>query len=142
MQIIFPYYLLCLLFISASSAPVYASKETKTGASKQYTLEQLVALAEKNNLLVKISQLDKQIATEEYRDARVLPNPQLEYARGRADIPGEPGKPKLWEMGLRWSAPNPVYRYFFLKSQKTFIKEAEIETEIKKKEIIKHKVGN
>jgi len=129
--------ILFLLFISVSSSMVYASKGTKTGAGKQYTLRQLVALAEKNNLPVKISELDKDIATEEYRDARALPNPQLEYAGGRADIPGEPGKAKLWEIGLRWSAPNPIYRYFFLKSKKTFIKEAEIKAEIKKKEIIK-----
>jgi outer membrane protein TolC len=102
-----------------------------------YTLDQLVQLARQNNLLLKITELDKDIAAAEYRDNRALPNPEFEYARGKFELPGEPEKPSIWAMGLKWSMPNPLYRYFLLKSMKTHIKEAEIQAEMNKRNIIK-----
>ena len=127
--------IIAVLLSGVSSPAVYAANTTKAG--KPYTLEELVVLAEKNNLLVKISELDKDIAREEYRDARALSNPQLEYAGGKGEIPGEPEKPMIWGIGIKWSAPNPLHRYFFLKSMKADVTGAEIEAEIKKKNIVK-----
>ncbi len=102
-----------------------------------YTLDQLIALANTNNLLIKIADIDKKIAAAEYRNLRALPNPGLEYARGKGEIPGEPAKPSLWELGLNWSIPNPLYRHFLLRSRRTDITEAEIQAEMSKREIIK-----
>jgi outer membrane protein TolC len=106
-------------------------------AKGPYTLQQLVQLTTQNNLLLKISEVDQDIAAAEYRDHRALPNPVFEYARGKFEITGEPEKPSIWEMGLKWSMPNPLYRHFLLKSMKTHIKEAEIQAEMNKRNIIK-----
>ncbi|MCP5101996.1 MAG: TolC family protein, partial [bacterium] len=106
-------------------------------AENNYTLPQLIELAKKGNLLLKITELDKKIAVQEYRDTRALPNPEFEYSRGRAEIPGETGKPKLWSMGLKWPMPNPLHRYYYLKSMSKNITTAEIEAEMRKREIIK-----
>lgn len=102
-----------------------------------YTLNQLVQLAHQNNLLLKITKFDKDIAAAEYRDNRTLPNPEFEYARGKFEIPGEPGNPSIWEMGLKWSMPNPLYRHFLLKSKRANITEAELQAEMNKRNIIK-----
>jgi outer membrane protein TolC len=102
-----------------------------------YTLNQLIQLAQQNNLLLKITELDKDIAAAEYRDNRALPNPEFEYARGKFEITGEPEKPPIWEMGLKWSLPNPFYRYFLLKSMKTHITGTGIQAEMNKRNIIK-----
>jgi outer membrane protein TolC len=104
---------------------------------KTYTLNRLIELLGENNLLLKVAELDKRIAKAEYREVRALPNPGFEYARGKGDIPGDVEKPGIWEMGLKWSMPNPVHRYFFLKSMKTLVTEAEIRAEIDKREIVK-----
>jgi outer membrane protein TolC len=106
-------------------------------AETNYTLPQLIQLAKQNNLLLKISEMDRKIAVEEYRDARALPNPELEYSKGQAEIPGENLKPSLWTAELKWSIPNPLYRFFFLKSIRKTITAAEIEAQMRKKEIIK-----
>ncbi|MCP4215928.1 MAG: hypothetical protein GY765_14840, partial [bacterium] len=45
---------------------------TTLPAEKIYTLEQLTGMLESNNLLMKISALDKKIAKEEYRMERAL----------------------------------------------------------------------
>ncbi|UCH97948.1 MAG: TolC family protein, partial [Candidatus Aminicenantes bacterium] len=102
-----------------------------------YTLRQLVQLAKQNNLLLKISKVDQDIAAAEYRDTRTLPNPEFEYARGRFKIPGEPGKPSIWGMGLKWPMPNPLYRHFLLKAGRAYITEAEIQAEMNERNIIK-----
>jgi outer membrane protein TolC len=105
--------------------------------STGYTLNQLVQLAQQNNLLLKITGLDIDIAAAEYRDQRALPNPGFEYAKGKFEIPGEPRNPSIWEMGIKWAMPNPLYRHFLLKSSRTFITEAEIQAEMNKRNIIK-----
>lgn len=104
---------------------------------KTYTLNRMIELLKQNNLLLKVAELDKRIAKEEYREVRALPNPGFEYARGKGEIPGEVKKTGIWGMGLKWSMPNPVHRYFFLKSRRTFLTEAEIQAEINKREIVK-----
>jgi len=105
--------------------------------AKVYTLNQLVQLAQQNDLMQKIIELDKDIAAAEYRDNRALPNPEFEYARGKFEIPGETEKPSIWEMGLKWTMPNPLYRYFLLRSQRTYITEAGIQAEMNKRNLIK-----
>ncbi len=102
-----------------------------------YTLKQLVHLAQQNNLLLKITELDKDIAATEYRDNRALPNPEFEYARGKFEIPGEPEKPSIWGMGLKWSMPNPLHRHFLLQYNRAYVTEAEIQAEMNKRNIIK-----
>ena len=126
------YVLTVVLFFSWH--PVNLRGET---ANQPYTLDQLVQLAKKNNLLLKISQLDTEIAAAEYRDNRALPNPQLEYAQGKFEIPGEPEKPSIWAWGVKWAMPNPLYRHFLLKSQKTLVTEADIRAEMSNRNIIK-----
>lgn len=102
-----------------------------------YTLDQLIQLAYQNNLLLKITELDKDIASAEYRDLRALPNPELEYANGRFEIPGEQENTSIWGVGLKWSMPNPLYRHFLLKSGKASITQAEIQAEMNKRNIVK-----
>ncbi len=126
------YLFLVLVIMNGFAVRLSAEKE------KTYTLNRLIELLEENNLPLKVAELDKRIAKEEYREVRALPNPGFEFARGKGDIPGDIGKAGIWEMGLRWSLPNPVYRYFFLKSMKTLVTEAEIQAEIDKREIVKN----
>lgn len=121
-----------VLFIMNWSALRLSAETDKT-----YTLNQMIELLKQNNLLLKVAELDKRIAKEEYREVRALPNPGFEYARGKGEIPGGVEKPDIWGMGLKWSMPNPVHRYFFLKSRRTFLTEAEIHAEINKREIVK-----
>jgi outer membrane protein TolC len=104
---------------------------------KNYTLNELINLAKSTNLLLKITDLDKDIAREEYRDLRALPNPELEYSQGKGDVEGESHKPSLRSIGLKWSVPNPLHRHYFLASMKKNVKSAEIEADMKKREIIK-----
>lgn len=123
-------------FSLALPAPV-EKNNTEPTPHLPYSLNQLIALANTNNLLIKIADIDKEIAAAEYRDLRALPNPELEYARGKGELPDDPVKPSLWELGLKWSMPNPLYRHFLLRSQKTHLTEAEILAEINKRNIIK-----
>jgi outer membrane protein TolC len=106
---------------------------------KPYTLNELIQLAEANNLLLKISHLETGIAREEYRLQGALSNLELEYSKGRGEIPGENHNPttNLWAASLKWAIPNPLHRYYFLKSIKKTITAAEIETEMRKREMIK-----
>jgi outer membrane protein TolC len=103
-----------------------------------YNLGQLIQLARQNNLPVKIADLDRRIAVEEYRNTRALPNPEFEYSQGRGNVPEEPAKPKVWDVGLKWSLPNPIHRHYFLQSARTLITEAEIQAEINQREVIKN----
>ena len=108
-------------------------------AEKKYSLNELIRLMKSNNLLLKISHMDKNIAREEYRIERALPNPEFEYSKGRGEIEGETLKPSnnLWAMGLKLSIPNPLHRYYFLASIRKNITAAEIEAQMREKEIIK-----
>jgi outer membrane protein TolC len=126
-------YLFWIVCLISGFTVKLAAEDSPTGC----TLNQLVQLAQQNNLMLKITELDKKIAAAEYRDNRALPNPQFEYARGKFEIPGEAEKPSIWEMGLKWPMPNPLYRYFLLQSQKTYITEAEIQAKMNKRNIIK-----
>lgn len=114
-----------------------AEQPGTSGSGTPYTLEQLIQLARLNNLPMKIAELDRRIAVEEYRDTRALPNPELEYSRGRGKSPDEPGKPGIWGASLKWSLPNPFHRYYFLEAARTHISEAEIQAEISRREAIK-----
>jgi len=126
------YVFLTLFIFTLNSDNIYSEN-----GNRPYTLDQLIILAKKNNLLLKISELDTRIATAEYRDNRSLSNPEFEYSQGKFEIPGEPEKPSIWGMGLKWSLPNPMYRHYLLKSMKTHINEAEIQKEIKRRNIVK-----
>jgi cobalt-zinc-cadmium efflux system outer membrane protein len=103
-----------------------------------YSLDQLIELMKTNNLLLKISGIDKKIAREEYRIGRALPNPEFEYSTGEGELPGEAHHPSLHSLGLKWSFPNPIHRYFALKSMRKSITAAEIEMEMKKRELVKN----
>jgi outer membrane protein TolC len=126
-------YLIWIVCLISGFTVKLAAEDSPTG----YTLDQLVQLAQQNNLPLKITELDKDIAAAEYRDNRALPNPVFEYAGGKFEIPGETEKPSIWEMGLKWALPNPLYRHFLLRSQQTFITEAGIQAEMNKRNIIK-----
>ena len=125
-------YLVLVLFIMNGFAVRLSAEKEKT-----YTLNRMIELLKQHNLLLKVAELDKRIAKEEYREVRALPNPGFEYARGKGEIPGDVKKPDIWGMGLKWSMPNSIYRYFFLKSRRTLLTEAEIQAEINKREIVK-----
>ncbi|MCK4762277.1 MAG: TolC family protein [Candidatus Aminicenantes bacterium] len=105
--------------------------------AKNYRLHDLVELLKQNSLLLEIATIDNKIAKEDYRAARALPNPEIEMFKGEAEVPGEPGRPAIWGVGGKISIPNPLYRFYFLKSLRKHISEAEIEAEIKKNNIIK-----
>ena len=126
----------CLLFL-VLFIPGYSATLPALEPPPAYSLDQLLRLARQNNLRLKIAGLEQHIALEEYRDSRALPNPGLEYSRGKGQIPGVPENPTLWGIGARWSVPNPVYRYFFLKSLRTHITEAEIQAEMTARNVIK-----
>ncbi|HLP58039.1 MAG TPA: TolC family protein [Candidatus Deferrimicrobium sp.] len=115
-----------------------AEQVNTPGKSTTFTLEQLVQSVRQNSLPVKIAELDRRIAVETYRDTRALPNPELEYSRGRGKSADEPGKPEIWGASLKWSLPNPIHRYYFLESARTHITEAEIQAEINQREVVKN----
>jgi outer membrane protein TolC len=92
-----------------------------------HTLKDLLRMAESQNLIIKISELDKKITKEEYKIICAFPDPEIEFSKGKANIPGHLEKPDLWSMGLKWAVDNPLHRYFFLKSQKKTIQRSEIE---------------
>lgn len=121
---------LLLLFFSnlfAFSSPV----------DKSYTLDDLSKLLEQHNLLLQISEIDNSIAKAEYRAARALPNPEIELSKGEGELLEGSGNPSIWGVGVKVSIPNPIYRFYSLKSLRTHITTAKIEAEIKKKSVIK-----
>ncbi|MCP4158228.1 MAG: TolC family protein [bacterium] len=105
-------------------------------AKKNYSLDQLLQLARQNNLVMKVSQLDKKIAVEEYKNERALSNPEFEYAQGKFKITGESEQHSISGMGLKWSMPNPLHRLYSLKSLRKSIGSADIEGIIQNQEII------
>lgn len=125
------------LFISILLFNWFLTAQIVDKTGMPYTLEQLIQLAVRSNLQIKIAELDKEIVIEDYRDTRALDNPGFEYSRGRGETAESPGKPGLWGFDLKWSMPNPIHRYFFLESMKTNITEAEIQAEISKREMVK-----
>lgn len=135
------YLIICIvinIFLLDPVPVLPAAEQTGPPASNTlYTLEDLILLTQQNNLPVKIAELDRRIAVEEYRNTRALPNPEFEYSRGQGNVPGEPGKPKIWDASLKWSLPNPIHRFFFLEAARTHTTEAEIQAEINRREIVK-----
>lgn len=107
-------------------------------AGETLTLDELVRRVQTHNLVIKISGIDTKIARAEYRSQRALPNPELEYARGRATVDGVTLEPELWAIGAKWTMPNPLYRHFRLASEKKAVNSAAIEADMQKREIIKH----
>jgi len=113
-----------------------------TQAAEVYRLEDLVSKLKETNLLIKISELDTRIARQKYRSARALPNPELELSRGKAEIPGEIERADIWDVGVKLSIPNPLYRGLFLKSQKGEIKTAEINALMTRLDMVKELKGH
>jgi len=109
----------------------------KSFAEKSYDLNELVELLKERNLLLKIADLDRDIVKQEYREARALPNPEIEIVKGEGEFLENPEKNDVWGVGLNLSIPNPLYRFFFLKSLRKTIDKAEIEVEIRKKSVIR-----
>ncbi len=94
---------------------------------KSYGLEELIQLMKRNNLLIKRSGLDVDIARQDYRVERVLPDLELEASRGDAKMLEQPAPDaKVWGVGLKWQAPNPFFRYFHLRSLRAKVRQAGI----------------
>ncbi len=108
-----------------------------SGVKESYDLDDLVKLLDRHSLLLRAAELDRHIAEEEYRAARALPNPEVELFKGEGKLFYPAERASLWGVGTRISIPNPIYRFFRLKSLKKTITEAEIEAEIKRKNVIK-----
>ncbi len=109
-----------------------------SGDKSAFTLDQLIGLAEQNNLQIKVSELDKKIAVEEYKGLRSFENPELEYSKGQGEPEEEAHEKKtIWGWSAKWSIPNPFYRYYFLKSKRGNISEAGSLTDIEKNETIR-----
>jgi outer membrane protein TolC len=130
------YILIVSTFLSVGISTLWGTGKNDTA----YTLDRLLQSITQYNLDMRIAKLEKDIAAAEYSDIRSLSNPEFEYSKGKGTVAGEPGeagKPGLWGMGLKWSAPNPFHRYFFLKSMRANVSEAKIKEEIDKREIVK-----
>jgi len=110
-------------------SPVVNAQET----APQFTLDELLKLAEQNSLQLKIADLDKQIALADYKESRSLTNPEIEYSQGKATPMEEPGKLKIWDLGAKWSMPNPFHRYYLLKSLRADAAQAEIQSHVNKR---------
>jgi len=106
-------------------------------AQTKFGLNNLIDILIKNNLLLSISELDHKIVREEYRSAKSLPNPEVEYSRGQGDLIDSSDSRELWGIGLKLSIPNPIYRYYLLKSAKGSVTRTIIQKEIKKRHLIK-----
>jgi outer membrane protein TolC len=126
-------FLIALIFLFDCFS--YAEAVDKPGTA--YTLDRLLQTIAQHNLDMRITKLDTKIATEDYRDTRALANPEFEYSKGRGKSSEGLESAELWGMALRWSIPNPIYRYYYLKSVRTNLTEAQIKEEIGKREIVK-----
>ena len=93
-------------------------------AGPEFTLQDLLDRMEDHNLVLRLIEIDRDILSEEYRMARSLPNPELAYSWGRADILDAPVTRPLWSWGVSWSLPNPIRRGFMLRSKKKSVARA------------------
>lgn len=125
------------VYLSAGKTVSKGDVENPQNGPSAYTLDRLIALAKQKNLSVKISELDRKIAVESYRDSRALDNPEGEYSQGNATAPEVTGNTKIWGWGVKWALPNPLHRYYYLKSLRADITEAGIQAEINNREVIK-----
>ena len=100
-------------------------------ATKAYGLDELIQLMKQNNLLIKRSGLDLDIARQDYRVERTLPDLELEASRGNAELLEQPAPDaKVWGVGLSWRIPNPFYRYYHLRSLRANVRQAGIMKEM------------
>lgn len=104
-------------------------------SQKTYSLEEILKLAHSNNLLIKISQTERQIAVENYRNQKNLENPEIEYSRGTGKLFDTSEKRTLWELGFKLPLPNPVTRHYLLKKQKNLITVSDLEKTIQMREV-------
>lgn len=124
---------LCLVWLCLAAG----INGAEPSAPPVYSLEQLVLLARENNLMLKVYDLDRDIARQEYRAERGFHGLEIEYSRGEGRIDAEPGTSRqLWEFSGKWTIPNPVYRYYRLKSSRNHVLEAEIGAEMNSREIL------
>ncbi|MGE5343061.1 MAG: TolC family protein [Candidatus Omnitrophota bacterium] len=129
--------ILCFLFVIPFPIHAEENNQPNNQTPASFTLDQLIQLARQHNLQMKIANLDQKIAVESYKDSRALPNPDFEYSTGRGTPGDSPDKPRLWDFGFKWSMPNPIYRYFLMKSLKADVTAAEIQSEINSREVIR-----
>lgn len=106
-------------------------------AEKSYCLENLIKILKQQNLLFKINEIENRVAEKTYRVNRLLPNPEVELSRGQGDTFESADRRSVWELGLKVSVPNPVYRYYFLKAEKQSIPKTRLLTEIHNRAIIR-----
>lgn len=106
-------------------------------AGESYSIENLTTLLEQHNLRLQISEIDRSIAKAEYRTARALPNPELELSKGNGKLLEKPGNATVWGVGVNVSIPNPIYRFYSLKSLRTHITAAQIEAKITRRSVIR-----
>jgi len=124
-----------LKLISFLLLPYLAGTEPTT---QDYTLPSLIKQMEEKNLLLKISRYDHQIRESEYRISRALPNPEFEYSRGKMEVNETGERLNLWGLGLSLNIPNPIYRHYLLKSQRSETEGAKIRIEIHRRELIQN----
>lgn len=136
--------LLLLPWLSAAQTATESPKQTLEESQAPFTLKKLLELSSQHNLLLKISSLAEQITRQEYRQARALPNPEVELATGKMKFSGSGDvaenvnnlyRPVIWSAGIKWSLPNPLAREFHLRGEKQNISLAAIEHEKKQKEL-------
>ena len=122
-----------LIIIPFLLLPYLAGTEPST---QDYSLPQLIKQMEEKNLLLKISRYDQQIKESEYRISRALPNPEFAYSRGKGEVNETGERSNLWDLGLSLNIPNPIYRHYLLKSQRSEVEEAKIRLQIRRRELI------
>jgi outer membrane protein TolC len=104
--------------------------------AKSYNLENLIEILKQQNLLLKIHEIENTVAEKSYYLNRLLPNPEVELSRGSGETFAADIR-SVWEIGLKISVPNPIYRHFFLKSEKQSITRTRLMSEIRKRMIIR-----
>lgn len=107
------------------------------GAEKTYRLENLIDMLKSNNLLFKIHEIEKNLTKQEYKINQLLPNPEIEFFRGKGEVFEAQEYRLVWGVHFKFEIPNPLYRYLFLKSEKQSISKARIIAEIKNRSLIK-----
>jgi outer membrane protein TolC len=105
-------------------------------AGSGFTLQDLLERMEDHNLVLRLIEIDRDILGEEYRMARSLPNPELGYSWGRADILDAPVTRPLWSWQVSWTLPNPIRRGFLLRSQKQSLARQEITGEMGRRTVL------
>jgi outer membrane protein TolC len=106
-------------------------------ADPRFSLAELAELLEKNSLKMQISRYDVQLADEELKSGRRLPNPHLELSRGRASLLEKPDKKSVWGIGVNMAIPNFASRHFQIKGLKYAAAEADMARQIQFNQLLK-----